>query len=155
MNEDKPVSSQWPLSLVDSWQDSSPDPTLAASKGITDISALFHLSSAILFLSFSMTAAVHAYSGFNPALSSFFSPSLLFRIPLICLRQDSGIPVAFFPEVLRALKLSPLAPEGLILCSLPFSLERTISLGCAFIICCGKGSTTAAPGQRCGLWKVI
>lgn len=51
MNEHKPVSSLWPLSLVGSWWDPSPGPTFAASGGIAAISPHLHLRSAILLSS--------------------------------------------------------------------------------------------------------
>lgn len=83
-------------------------------------------------------------SGLNPALLGLFSPSSLFRISLICLREDSGVPRAFLPGVLNLQSHTPLAPKSLCLCSLPFALTRAIAPGCAFVTCCGKGGAVAA-----------
>lgn len=47
--------------------------------------------------------------GFNPALSSLFSPWSLFKRSFIFLKSDSRVPATFLPGVLRAPKPFPFA----------------------------------------------
>lgn len=106
----KPMSSLWPLSLVGTWWDPSSVPTFAAAEGITAVSPAFHLRATVLLFFLNLfNDNSGLWWGFNPALSSLFSPWSLFKRSLIFLKSDSRVPATFLPGVLRAPKPFPFA----------------------------------------------
>lgn len=150
MNEHKPMSSQWPLSLVGSWWDPFPVPTLAASGGISHLSA-FYLSSAILFY---LRVTTVVYAQVLTLLSQVSSLHLHYSKCLWSVWSRAlGVPAAFLPWVPRAPKPSPLAPRGAASLLPSFCLWASNFLWLCFHDPSWERRCHQSPAQRPGLWS--